>query len=135
MKKIAQRLRNDLQFWTRQILFEYDPAQASNKNQDGVKFALMMELDMRHTAETLAANLDIEALRQLSGEGMVSALVRVFSLEGSAKYHNMTPLAETELPIDNRTHDQVLAADKKVESPDPTEFTYFGLSPASYVHH
>lgn len=87
---------------------------------------------MRHTAETLAASLDTEALRQLSGEQVASALVRIFSLEGSAKYHDVTPPDEKEFPIDNRTQDQVLAGDKNTESTEPT---YFGLSPAAYVHH
>lgn len=87
---------------------------------------------MRHTAETLAASLDTGALRQLSGEQVASALVRIFSLEGSAKYHDMTPRDEMEFPIDNRTHDQVIARDKEPESSEPT---YFGLSPASYVHY
>lgn len=124
-------MRSDVQFWTRQLLFEYDPAQ-ENKKANEVNFALMMEVDMRHTADTLAASLDTGALRQLSGEQVASALVRIFSLEGSAKYHNMTPQDQMEFPIDNRTHNQILAGDKESESTEPT---YFGISPASYVHH
>lgn len=135
-KKFAKQLRDDLQFWTRQLLFESDPAHIqASKSKSGFTFALLMEFDMRHTAETLATNLDTEALRQLPSEQVTSALMRVSTLEGSAKFHDMTPLAGTEPTIDNRTYGQVLAEEEKSECTEPAEKTYFGLPSTSYVHH
>ena len=128
MNDIAQRLRSDLSFWTRQLLFESDPAQ-TQEPREGAKYALLMEVDTRHTAETLASNLNTDSLRQLSGERLASALVRIFSLEGSATYHDMTPQDVDEGAIDNRTHSEI---HEKSTTP---EDTYFGLSPSAYVHH
>jgi hypothetical protein len=125
---IAQRLRSDLSFWTRQLLFESDPAQ-TREPREGAKYALLMEVDTRHTAETLASNLNTDSLRQLSGERLASALVRIFSLEGSATYHDMTPQDADECAIDNRTHSEI--HDRSTTPED----TYFGLSPSAYVHH
>lgn len=88
-----------------------------------------MEVDTRHTAETLASSVNTDSLRKLSGERLASALVRIFSLEGSATYHDMTPQDADVLAIDNRTHSEFVDKDK---TPEPE---YFGLSPNSYVHH
>lgn len=128
MIDIAQQLRSQLTFWTRQLLFESDPAQAQEP-QHGLKYVLLMEVDTRHTAETLASGLNIDLLRKLSGERLASALVRIFSLDGSATYHDMTPQDADVLAIDNRTHDEVHSNDK---TPEPE---YFGLKPSAYVHH
>ena len=128
MNDIAQRLRSDLTNWTRQLLFESDPAQ-TREPRNGAKYALLMEVDTRHTAETLASSVNTDALRELSGERLASALVRIFSLDGSATYHDMTPQEVDELAIDNRTHSQIHDKDK---TPEPE---YFGLSPSAYVHH
>lgn len=128
MAEIANRLRNDVLFWTRQLLFEVDPAQSQNP-QEAARYALLMEADTRHTAESLASSVDTESLRRLSGQHVASALVRVFSLEGSATYHDMTPQDVGDALIDNRTHDQV------IDKSPPVEDTYFGMSPSSYVHH
>lgn len=128
MIDVAQRLRSDLPFWTRQLLFESDPAQAQVP-QDGARYALLMEVDTRHTAETLSSSLNTESLRQLSGGYVASALVRIFSLDGSATYHDMTPQDVDEFPIDNRTFNEVIDNN---QTPEPE---YFGLSPNSYVHH
>ncbi|GAB7322369.1 hypothetical protein MBLNU13_g03328t1 [Cladosporium sp. NU13] len=126
--EIAQQLRSDLHFWNRQLFFEADPAQAQEP-QTGVKYVLLMEVDTRHTAETLASSLNTDSLRKLSGERLASALVRIFTLEGSALYHDMTPQDIDEHTIDNRTHSQVLDND---QTPEPK---YFGLPATSYVHH
>jgi hypothetical protein len=132
VREIARRLRTDVLFWTRQLLFELDPAQAetaqAQRPEDGARYALLMETDTRHTAETLASSVDTDSLRRLSGQNIASALVRVFTLEGSATYHDMTPRDAGEACIDNRTHDGVLEGDRASEP------TYFGLSPESYVH-
>lgn len=69
------------------------------------------------------------ALRKLSDERLASALVRIFSLEGSATYHNMTPQDAVDLVVDNHTHREAVDDNK---TPEPE---YFGLSPNSYVHH
>jgi len=115
-------------YWTRQLLFESDPAQEQG-SQDGARYALLMEVDTRHTAETLASSLNTDSLRKLSNQRLASALVRIFSLDGSATYHNMTPQDGDDLAIDNRTHSEVIDNNK---TPEPE---YFGLSPKSYVHH
>ena len=128
VNEIAQRLRSDLSFWTRQLLFEYDPAQAHG-SQNGARYALLMEVDTRHTAETLASSLDTDSLRKLSNQRLAFALVRIFTLDGSATYHNMTPQDVEEHAIDNRTHGEAVDNNK---TPEPE---YFGLSPKSYVHH
>jgi hypothetical protein len=131
VKEIARRLRTDVLFWTRQLLFKLDPAQANSvqaqSHGDSVGYALLMETDTRHTAETLASSIDTKSLRRLSGEQIASAVVRVFSLEGSATYHNMTPRDADQATIDNRTHDGALEGDRTSEP------AYFGLSPKSYV--
>lgn len=93
----------------------------------------MTEFDTRHTAETLASSLNTDSLRKLSGERLASALVRIFTLEGSALYHDMTPQDVDEHTIDNRTHSQV--HDKSEKTSETEEPTYFGLKPCSYVHH
>jgi len=126
---IAQQLRSDITFWTRQLLFESDPAQ-SLEPRDGPRYVLLMEVDTRHTAETLASSLNTDSLRKLSGERLASALVRIFSLDGSATYHDMTPQDADVLAIDNRTHSQVVGKEDKA-----SESSYFGLSPSAYVHH
>jgi hypothetical protein len=133
VREIARRLRTDVLFWTRQLLFKLDPAQddtipAQRPEEDGARYALLMETDTRHTAETLASSVDTESLRRLSGQHIASALVRVFTLEGSATYHDMTPREADEASIDNRTYDGALEGDRASEP------TYFGLSPKSYVH-
>jgi hypothetical protein len=128
VNEVAQQLRSDVPFWTRQLLFELDPAQAQEP-QDGARYALMMEVDTRHTAETLASSVNTDSLRKLSGERLASALVRIFSLDGSATYHDLTPQDADVLAIDNRTHSQVLHNNK---TPEPE---YFGLSSSAYVHH
>jgi hypothetical protein len=132
VREIAHRLRTDVLFWTRQLLFELDPAQAESaqaqRPEDGARYALLMETDTRHTAETLASSVDTDSLRRLSGRNIASALVRVFTLEGSATYHDMTPRDADEVCIDNRTHDGALEGNRASEP------TYFGLSPKSYVH-
>lgn len=91
----------------------------------------MLEVDARHTAETLASNLNTESLRDLSGPYIYQALVRIFSLEGSATYHNATPVDPDELLIDNRTHSQAVLEDSGQAQPELE--TYFGLRPESYV--
>jgi hypothetical protein len=116
VNEVAQQLRSDVPFWTRQLLFELDPAQAQEP-QDG------------HTAEMLASSVNTDSLRKLSGERLASALVRIFSLDGSATYHDLTPQDADVLAIDNRTHSQVLHNNK---IPEPE---YFGLSSSAYVHH
>ena len=128
MIDIAQQLRSDITFWTRQLLFESDPAQ-SQKPQDGPRYVLLIEVDYRHTAETLASSLNTDSLRKISGERLASALVRIFSLEGSATWHDMTPQDADECAVDNRTHSQVLDNNK---TPEPT---YFGMPATAYVHH
>ena len=128
VNEIAQRLRSDLTNWTRQLLFESDPAQTRGP-LEGAKYALLMEVDTRHTAETLASSLDTDSLRKLSNQRLASALVRIFTLDGSATYHNMTPQDVEENAIDNRTHGEAVDNNK---TPEPE---YFGLSPQSYVHH
>lgn len=127
LNEIAQRLRTDVSFWTRQLLFQSDPAQEQTP-RDGTEYALLMEADTRHTAETLASSVDIASLRQISGGDVTSALVRVFSLEGSATFHDMTPQDADKLPIDIRTHDET------IDNDNPPEPEYFGLSPNAYVH-
>ena len=129
---IAQQLRSDLPFWTRQLLFESDPAhaQAARGPKDGPRYALLMEVDTRLTAETLASSLNTDSLRKISGERLASALVRIFSLEGSATYHDMAPQDVVGSAVDNRTHSEIV--DDKPKTPEPT---YFGISPSSYVHH
>lgn len=129
MIDIAARLRSDIAFWTRQLLFESDPAH-SQEPRDGPRYVLSIEVDIRHTAETLAASVNTDSLRRLSGERLASALVRIFSLDGSATYHDMTPQDADVLAIDNRTHSQVVDKGDKAFEP-----SYFGLSPSTYVHH
>ena len=90
----------------------------------------MMEVDTRHTAETLASSVKTDALRKLSGERFASALVRILSLEGSATYHNMTPRDVYKIAIDNRTYSEILDDNEKAQEP-----SYFGVKPSSYVHH
>lgn len=92
----------------------------------------MLEVDTRHTAETLASNLNAESMRNLSGPNIEQALIRIFSLTGSATYHDMTPVDPAELPIDNRTHNQAVLEDSGQVEPESE--TYFGLRPESYVH-
>ena len=129
MIDIAQQLRSDITFWTRQLLFESDPAQ-SQEPRDGPRYVLLTDVDNRHTAETLASSLNTDSLRRVSGERLASALVRIFSLDGSAAYHNMTPQDTDELAIDNRTHSQMVDKEDKA-----SEHSYFGLSPSAYVRH
>lgn len=131
MRDIALKLRTEVLFWTRQLLFESDPAQSSTPS-DGSKYVLMLEVDTRHTADTLASKLNVQSLRDLSGPHIEQALIRIFSLEGSATYHDMTPVDPADLPIDNRTHSQAVREDSGQIEPE-TE-TYFGLRPESYVH-
>jgi hypothetical protein len=107
VNEVAQRLRCELAFWTRQLFFEVDPAHAQ-LSRHGARYALMMEVDLRHTAETLASSVNTDALRKLSGERLASALVRISSLDGSATYHDLTPQDADMLATDNRTHSQVL---------------------------
>jgi hypothetical protein len=128
VNEIAQRLRSDLTNWTRQLLFESDPAQTRGP-LEGAKYALLMEVDTRHTAETLAASLNTDSLRKLSGERLASALVRIFSLDGSATYHDMMPQDGDQCAVDNRTHSQVLDNN---QTPEPA---YFGMPATAYVHH
>jgi hypothetical protein len=127
VKDVARKLRADVLFWTRQLLFESDPAQAQDL-QNGTIYAVVMEVDTRHTAKTLLSSVDTKALRQLSGEHITSALVRIFSLEGSARYHDVTPKDAKEAPIDNRTYDDALDGNRSSEP------AYFGLSPNAWVH-
>lgn len=131
MREIALKLRTELLFWTRQLLFESDPAQ-SDVPSDGTKYIFMLEVDARHSAETLASNFGTESLRDLSGPHVEQALVRIFSLMGSATYHDMTPVDPAELPIDNRTHSQAVLEDSGQAEPEVEP--YFGLRPESYVH-
>lgn len=90
---------------------------------------MMQEFDARHTAGTIAANVDSSALRRLSDEYVTDAVVRIFSLAGSATYHNVTPVEPEALKIDNHTH-----AEKFAKPAPPDEELYFGLRPEQYVH-
>jgi len=95
-----------------------------------------MEFDARHTAETIASSLDAGSLGRVAQMYAALCLVRILSLEGSATYHNVTPcVPAAELPIDNRTHREVVNDSKPVDSKSPEESTYFGIKPNQYVHH
>lgn len=125
ISKISRRLRHWLQFWTRQLHFEPDPA--TMKLPEGtVSYVLVQEFDTRHTAESIAASLDNESLRQLLDKHSAQALVRICSMEGSATYHNATPQDQSELVTDLRTHAEVVGEHGPKEP-------YWSISPSSYV--
>jgi hypothetical protein len=129
---MARKLRTDLVYWTRQLLFQSDPVQTPSVQS--FEYVLVMEFDAHHTAETIASSLDTRALRHAAEMHAASCLVRILSLEGSATYHNVTPCVPVELPIDNRTHREAVGGRKRLDSKSP-EPTYFGIKPSQYVHH
>jgi hypothetical protein len=124
--KFAQSLQNDFSSWRRQLLFSLDPANFESLHE-GVGYILMQEFDSSHTAESLAANVDIASLRWLLGDITAEATVRILSLDGSATHHNMTPNGLADLKIDNRTYAETVSDGTQRE-------TYFGLRPEPYVH-
>lgn len=129
VEQIASRLRQSLPSSSRQLLFISDPAQSYAPHRGVGKHVLMQEFDARHSASMIAANVDSTALRKLSDEYVTDAVVRIFSLVGSATYHNVTPSDPDGLKIDNHTHAEKFA---KPEAADGE--LYFGLRPEQYVH-
>lgn len=126
LRDIAWKLRTNLVYWTRQLLFQSDPVQ--HPSAPYFAYVLIMEFDTRHTAETIASSLDMGSLRHATDLHAASCLVRILSLEGSATYHNITPYIPAELPIDKRTHNEAVNG-------RPPEPPYFGLAPHKFVHH
>jgi hypothetical protein len=130
---IARTLRKGLINWTRQLVFLSDPVQ--NQSARDFEYVLIMEFDARHTAETIASSLDTSSLCYVAEMHAASCLVRILSLEGSATYHNVTPCVPAALlPIDNRTHREVVSDSKPQDGKSP-EASYFGIKPNQYVHH
>jgi hypothetical protein len=133
VRDMARSLRTGLTHWTRQLLFESDPVQKHQSAQNS-DYVVIMEFDSRHTAETIASSLDTVPLQPALETHAASYLVRILSLEGSATYHKATPCVPVELPIDNRTHREVVSDRKRPDS-KLSEPSYFGIKPNQYVHH
>ena len=130
MRDIAWKLRTDLTYWTRLIIFESDPVQFHPARI--FEHVLVMEFDTRHTADTLASALDTESLRRISDNRVAFSLIRILSLEGSATYHKITPQDPAQLVVDKRTSGEAFTAVKNMR---PPEIPYHGLRRDKYVHH
>lgn len=131
MTEVAQKLRSDLAYWTRQLVFQSHVAEAEQLNPaQKVKYVLITETDTRQSAETLASNLDHQSLSSLpeTCKHVASVCVRIFTLEGSATFDRIESREPEDFPIDNRTHREAVD-NKRPLSPD-----FFGLSSNSYVH-
>jgi len=120
-------LRTRCTYWTRQILFQSDPVQYHPARV--FEYALITEFDTRHTADTIAAQLDTQSLSDVSDSRIDSSTIRILSLEGSAAYHNITPRDPADLTVDKITPGEVISGDK------PSGPPYFGVPRHRYVHH
>lgn len=131
MTEVAQKLRSDVAYWTRQLVFQSHVAESEQlKSAQQLRYVLITEIDTRHSAETLASSLDHQSLCNLpeAFKHVASVCIRIFTLEGSATYDRINSQEPEDLPIDNRTHREAVDSNRPL-SPD-----YFGLSAKSYVH-